>query len=579
MKRTFWIAAILCCLATLSAGNPLWARGGGGGGGGHSGGGGGGGGHSSGGGGGGGGHSGGGGGGGGHPSGGNPSSGGGGGGGGGGVSHPSGQPSFSNSNHGVSGSPQVGVHPGFQSGLQPGFTPSQPGNSGSHNHIGTGQNGFNGHNNFQPGFQGANHFDGGNHLSGVNHSGFEHQHFSGNTVNFGNHNLNIGGVGYRPSYYNHSGYYHGYWNGNRGYGGYGYGTGRYFGYGPGFGYGYGGYGYRPYFWGLGGWGLGSLIYGSGYMGYYNPYYYAGGSNFGYNYAQPIPVSYNTQVAGFDPNANGGISADQILDSAVAAFRQNSYDQALDIVNQGINQYPSDAVLHEFRALVLFAKGDYQQAAATVHSVLAVGPGWDWTTLSGLYTNVDLYTAQLRALEAAVKQNPQDASLHFLLAYHYLSDGYPDAATRQFQQVVTLMPSDQVAANLLKMTSAPQSNPTGDPAAQPTPEPPLDLPAPGQAPATSIDRSTIVGNWKASRDDGSNFALTLSDDNTFTWSFTPKQQQPQSFSGTYKLQGNAIALEREGGGSLVAEITGNDGMRFNFKMVGAPKEDTGLDFMR
>ena len=50
-------------------------------------------------------------------------------------------------------------------------------------------------------------------------------------------------------------------------------------------------------------------------------------------------------------------------------------------------------------------------------------------------------------------------------------------------------------------------------------------------------------------------------------------------GKYSVEGNVIALERTGGGSLVAEVTGNDGMRFNFKMVGAPKEDPGLDFSR
>jgi hypothetical protein len=31
-------------------------------------------------------------------------------------------------------------------------------------------------------------------------------------------------------------------------------------------------------------------------------------------------------------------------------------------------------------------------------VLSVGPGWDWTTLIGLYPSIDVYTTQLRALE-------------------------------------------------------------------------------------------------------------------------------------------------------------------------------------
>jgi hypothetical protein len=90
---------------------------------------------------------------------------------------------------------------------------------------------------------------------------------------------------------------------------------------------------------------------------------------------------------------------------------------------------------------------------------------------------------------------------------------------------------------------------------------------------------ITGNWKSSRSDGSNFALTLNGDKTFSWSFTPKQQPAQSFDGTYSVEGNVVALERKGGGSLVAAITDNDSSHFNFKIVGAPNEDPGLNFTR
>ena len=330
----------------------------------------------------------------------------------------------------------------------------------------------------------------------------------------------------------------------------------------------------------GGWGLGSLIYGSGYLPYYNPYYVYSPSIV-YNYAQPIPVAYNSNVV-VSSTANCADTSTQVMNSAVAAFKQNDYNTALDLVNNGINQCPNDSVLHEFRGLVLFAKGDYQQAAATVHSVLAVGPGWDWTTLSGLYADVGIYTAQLRTLEAAVKQNPGDGASRFLLAYHYISDGYPDAAAKQLQQVVTLVPNDAVATNLLKMMTSSQQQQVAqstDPTAQPTPQPPVNLPAPSQSTAPPVDPATVVGNWQSSRDDGSNFALSLNADNTFKWTFTPKSQPPQSFDGNFKIEGNVIALERTGGGSLVAEITANDGMKFNFKMVGAPAEDPGLTFIR
>ena len=450
--------------------------------------------------------------------------------------------------------------------------------------------------------------------SGINQSGIVNQPFVGSTVNLGSRSINVANSSYQPAYYRHSGY-HGYWNGNRNYGsgssfgsgfgyglgsslgyslgsnlgygggygsgwgwglGSGYGYGGYGGYGGGYG-GYGGYGYRPFGWGLGGWGLGSLYYNSGYLGYSNPYYINSYGSYGnYNYSQPIPVSYNASmaIAQNDPN-----SAGEVLNNADAAFQQNDYDAALDITNKGLAQFPDDAVLHEFRALVLFAKHDYQQSAATIHSVLAVGPGWDWTTLSSMYSRVPIYTEQLRALEGFTKENPQDAASRFLLAYHYMSCGHPDAAARHLQQVVKLMPNDRVAADVLKMVSAPQAGQPGQPvdtAQQPTPQPPQDPVRPAVKP---VDPATLVGTWKAARPDGSKFDLTLTNDAKFTWSFAQKDQKPQAFGGTYSVEGNVLALERKDGGSLIAEVTPGGDAKFNFKLLGAPQEDPGLDFSR
>ena len=282
------------------------------------------------------------------------------------------------------------------------------------------------------------------------------------------------------------------------------------------------------------------------------------------YTTPVTVIENSE-----PTSSGSA-----LDEAVAAFQQNDYDAALDITNKGITQTPDDAVLHEFRALVLFAKQDYQQAATTIHSVLAVGPGWDWTTMSGMYANVSLYTTQLRALEASTKANPQDAATHFLLAYHYLSCGHADAAVRQFQQVVKLMPNDRVSADILQMLQPPaadESTPAENPQ-QPTAEPELPLVAP-------LDPKTLVGNWNATRQDGSAFTLKMTDDSRFTWSFALKDQPAQEFGGTYSVEDNVLALERTDGGSMIAEVIPDGSGKFNFRMLGAPEEDAGLDFSK
>ncbi|HEV3196806.1 MAG TPA: tetratricopeptide repeat protein [Bryobacteraceae bacterium] len=424
----------------------------------------------------------------------------------------------------------------------------------------------------------------GARAAGVNRAGIASQSLGGNTINIQNRNISLANNNYRPAFYGH-GLYHGYWNGNYGFGG-GYGSGWGGGYGPGWGwglggygggYGFGGYGFRPLGWGLGAWGLGALAYNSGYLGYSNPYY-SGGSGFGggFNYAQPIPVVYNSpsQTVANDPE-----SADGVLNAAIGAFKQADYDAALDLINKGISQFPNDSVMHEFRGLVLFAKGDYQQAAATIHSVLAVGPGWDWTTLASLYSNIAIYTDQLRALESFVRNQPQDGASRFLVAYHYMTAGHTAAAAKQLQQVVALVPDDKVAADVLKMIAAPKTGSEALSAEKPTPQPPQE-PNPGAAPgAKPVDPAALVGTWRASRGDSSKFELILTKEGTFTWKFSQTQQPAQEFTGKYTVEVNVLALEKDDGGSLIAEVTSTGAKTFNFRLVGAPPDDKGLDFIR
>ena len=393
-----------------------------------------------------------------------------------------------------------------------------------------------------------------------------------------NRSINLANPGYRPSFARHS-WYRGGWGGpgywNRGagwgYGGPGYAGGwggPYAGYGWG-GYGGYGYGYRPLAWGLGGWGLGSLLYSSGYLGYSNPYF-GSTSNYVYDYSQPVPVAYTQSVPQYDTGVD---PADELLNQAIAAFRQNDYDAALSTVDRAIASDPNDAVLHEFRSLVLFAKADYRTAAATIHSVLAVGPGWDWATMSSLYSDVSVYTAQLRGLEMHLRENADDTAARFLLAYHYMSSGHPDAAAVQFEKVVKANPDDRVARDLLRLAGAPKQ---GAQASTQTPDP---APSPPADSVPTVDAGRIVGNWKAHRDDGSQFELTLNPDSTFSWRFSAKGQSAQEFTGRYSVDGNVLALERDEGDALMGAITQSNDGRFNFKLVGAPPEDPGLNFAR
>ncbi len=202
------------------------------------------------------------------------------------------------------------------------------------------------------------------------------------------------------------------------------------------------------------------MYGWGYSSYSNPYSSGGyaapvaaaqpaaaPSQPSYDYSQPI----NTAAAVPEPTVTD--QATSTFDQARDAFKQANYAQALQLDQQALGQMPNDATLHEFLGLVLFAQGQYEQAAAPLYAVLSVGPGWNWTNLIGMYPETDVYTEQLRALEAFVRSNPQSAPAHFVLAYHYLAQGHDDAAVAQLKHVVQLQPADKLSAQLRRAVPA------------------------------------------------------------------------------------------------------------------------------
>jgi tetratricopeptide (TPR) repeat protein len=322
----------------------------------------------------------------------------------------------------------------------------------------------------------------------------------GNTANLGN-NVNVNRNNFNNfngSNLNHGNWYHGGWNGNWNHPWYNHPAG----------WGWG--------WGAAGLGLGvglaaaAIPWSSGYYSYSNPYYYAtpgvvGNSAYAYDYSQPImsATPATTQVASSAaPPADQPSLADQsgeLFDSSRASFMSGDYNAALGQVDQAIALMPNDPVLHEFRGLVLFALGKYKDAAAVDYAVLSAGPGWDWTTVSGLYPSVEVYTQQLRALEAYCKQNPTASDARFVLAYQYLTTGANDAAATELKQVVKLNPKDQLSAQLLAgLTTVPDEKQSDSPATTPAPA----------TPATPVTASSLAGKWQSTRPDGSTITLDL-----------------------------------------------------------------------
>ena len=210
--------------------------------------------------------------------------------------------------------------------------------------------------------------------------------------------------------------------------------------------------------GVGAWGVGSPMYGWGYSGYSNPY--SGGGFGSGGVAQRRGRAAADRGAGFRL-----LPADQHDRRPARAVRRQpggfgvrpgprrrsrrvTTPRPSSSTSRHSPRRPMTRTMHEFLALAYFAQGKYQQAAAPLYAVLSVRPGWDWTTLSGMYPDVDTYTAQLRALEAYVRSNPDSAQAHFVLAYQYLSQGHDPEAIAQLKEVVKLQPGDTLSAQII-----------------------------------------------------------------------------------------------------------------------------------
>jgi hypothetical protein len=347
----------------------------------------------------------------------------------------------------------------------------------------------------------------------------------------------------------HPGMAAGYWNGN-----------------------YGAAGVAAY----GGMSMASPSYGYGSTPYVNPYAGAGLGAGGVNQVQPTnapadngaaanaaPYDYSqpVNVAAAPPDvpqpADPGSSPAQ---QAREAFQMGDYANSLRLTQQALGQMPNDVSLHEFLALVLFAQGSYEQAAAPLYAVLSVGPGWDWTTLIGNYSDSSLYTVQLRGLEDFVKANPQSAKAQFVLAYHYISDGHPDAAIRSLKNVISLQPNDNLSAQLLSKLQPGSAAPA---AAQP------------------VDPSILPGVWVAQAPPNATITLTMTQDAGFTWAFAAPGKPPVTINGNYTLNNGVLTLSGKDtpGGPLAGQVSSSDANHLSFKAVGGPSGDPGLQFTR
>jgi hypothetical protein len=217
----------------------------------------------------------------------------------------------------------------------------------------------------------------------------------------------------------------------------------------------------------------------------------------------------------------------------------------------------------------------RRLARGLYAVLSVGPGWDWTTMAGLYPNIDVYTQQLRKLEAFVASNPAAAPGHFVLAYHYMTQGNNDAAAGQFKQVVSLTPQDALAAQLLKVVSPAEATAATSSAQPPEPQP-ARTPA-LTATTAAVKPGVLNGTWTAQPAPDTSIVLRLGDDNKFTWTVTQKGK-PRDITGDWSLASDMLTMAQAGQASaMVGRVAWQSDNRWTFRVMGAAPNDPGLAF--
>ena len=417
---------------------------------------------------------------------------------------------------------------------------------------------------------------------------FNNVHVGGGYGGWGYPGGGYGGWGYGGGYGGGSGWvnphygtwYNGGWNGNWG--------------------GYNGGWWAPFAagaatWGLlssvGNWGLGYGTLGYGAAGYVNPYYSAVPAAVvaasPYDYSQPVfvdssyasgqaaPVVEGTQPADDSQAAAQASPADVAVDEALAKFKAGDYAGALAGFDKALRLSPKDSVIHEVRALALFALGRYPEAAATLNSVLASAPGMDWTTVSNVYGSVDAYTGHLRKLEDFCRTHPDDAAAHFVLGYQYLVGGSSDMAAAALRVVIAKQPGDVVAKRLLDaIAPAAQDQAQPAPTAESASQGATARPAADQA----LPEIDLVGTWKATSGKDT-IQLTVTADSKFAWKAQPDGKPPVTLDGSIETTADAVALVSESAGTMVAKVTPKTADSFEFSLAAAPKDTPPLLFTR
>lgn len=323
-------------------------------------------------------------------------------------------------------------------------------------------------------------------------------------------------------------------------------------------------------WGLVSWTLGSLIYDTGYGHYTNPYAHmappAVGPARSISYDRPLAVQSAALVVEEVPPMAEELSA-AAFQRARDSFLAGDYPAALKSTDEAIAHTPDDPMLHEFRALSLFALGSYAEAAGVMHAILASGPGWSEETLLGFYASPETYLDQLARLEQYAAASDSGGA-HFLLGYHQVVGGRLEQAAVAFARAAEIETEDSLAAELQRLVEHSLVEEVETAVSS----------APAIEAAPPIPAERLAGVWQAVSAGGQPIMLALAPESRFTWTYGGAEGG-QVLEGTWAVDADGLLVLADEDAQMVASIDLESETALRFILVGGPEGDQGLLFER
>lgn len=139
------------------------------------------------------------------------------------------------------------------------------------------------------------------------------------------------------------------------------------------------------------------------------------------------------------------------DLALREFRAGNYAVAAIDWRHALVDEPRNGTFALRLAQAEFARGNYTNAADALHLGMSLTPQRRWGEFVQNYKRFygvrGAFAAQLKALEATRKENPDDPAVRFVLGFQYLYLGYPQQAATQLNVATKLSPDDAYTIEL------------------------------------------------------------------------------------------------------------------------------------